>query len=244
MQPWFVLAVARTALDGILSTSLEAAEVRAEQPDQPWLQVLQSPEATLQQKDAACSALKREGTARSVPALAALLRHPDLSHSARHALETMPFPEAAEALRAALARTTGLVQVGIADSLGKRGDKAAVPGLAGLLANGDTQVATAAAAACWPAAACASISATSSSVVVHAVRMAVANAPRSPPAHGQKPLVTGRPWARASSSTPRIAGPASGPASWKMARAAEVRRSSAGCASQPSSSGRSSWRSR
>ncbi|MBE7500558.1 MAG: HEAT repeat domain-containing protein [Verrucomicrobiales bacterium] len=147
MKPWFVLAVALTALAGLLSTSLEAAEVRAEQPDQPWLQVLQSPEATLQQKDAACSALKREGTARSVPALAALLRHPDLSHSARHALETMPFPEAAEALRAALARTTGLVQVGIADSLGKRGDKAAVPGLAGLLANGDTQVATAAAAA-------------------------------------------------------------------------------------------------
>ncbi len=77
-------------------------------------------EGTLQQKDAACARLKRIGTAHSVSALATLLGDEALSHSARFALESMPFPEAGKALVDALGRTTGLTREGIIYSLGNR----------------------------------------------------------------------------------------------------------------------------
>ena len=68
--------------------------------------------ASLQEKDAACAELKRIGTARSVPVLAGLLADPELSHSARYALESMPAPEAGLALLQALDRTIGTAQDG------------------------------------------------------------------------------------------------------------------------------------
>jgi hypothetical protein len=62
----------------------------AETNEQQLIQVLQS-KAALMDKDAACVQLKRIGTARSVPALAALLTDEQLSQSARYALEAMTF---------------------------------------------------------------------------------------------------------------------------------------------------------
>ena len=58
-------------------------------------------------KDFVCRKLAIIGTAESVPALAALLPDKDLSHMARYALERIPAPEAAKALREALAKTSG-----------------------------------------------------------------------------------------------------------------------------------------
>jgi len=94
---------------------------------------------------AACQQLRLRGTARSVPALAALLVREETSHAARHALEAMPCPEAGAALRQALGQTAGLVKVGIIHSLGWRGEAEAVLLLRPLLEDADTTVASAAA---------------------------------------------------------------------------------------------------
>jgi HEAT repeat protein len=99
------------------------------------------------EKDAACIRLQRIGTADSVPALATLLTDDQLSHAARNALEPMPFPEAAEALKAALATTSGLTRAGIVNSIGQRRDRTAVNDLSLLLGEPDTTVAAAAASA-------------------------------------------------------------------------------------------------
>jgi HEAT repeat protein len=98
-------------------------------------------------KDYVCRTLKTMGTAESVPALAALLPDKDLSHMARYALERIPVPEAAAALRNALPSLTGSLKAGVIGSLGVRRDEASVPVLAGSLSDADKAVAAAAACA-------------------------------------------------------------------------------------------------
>ena len=83
--------------------------------------------------DYICRTLKTIGTAESVPALAALLGEKDHSHMARYALERIPAPQAATALRVAVAKLEGELQVGVIGSLGVRRDAASVPVLAFLL---------------------------------------------------------------------------------------------------------------
>ncbi len=78
-------------------------------------------------KDFVCRKLMMIGTAASVPALAALLPEKDLSHMARYALERIPAPEAAQALRDALPKLSGPLKVGVIGSLGRaarRGQRA------------------------------------------------------------------------------------------------------------------------
>ena len=100
-----------------------------------------------QDKDAACRRLKVAGTAKAVPALAALLADENLSQSARLALEPMACPEAAAALRYSLAKTAGKTKVGLVDSLGRRRDREALPALVELLNDADAMIASSAAAA-------------------------------------------------------------------------------------------------
>jgi HEAT repeat protein len=87
------------------------------------------------------------GSAESVPALAPLLTDEKLSHMGRYALERIPGDEAVAAIRAAAAKTTGRVKVGLLNSLGVRRDAASVAALVALLGDADAQVASAAAAA-------------------------------------------------------------------------------------------------
>jgi len=108
--------------------------------------ILQS-EHSLTEKDAACARLKWIGTARCVPALAALLTDEQLSHSARYALESMPGPEAEAALLQALAKTSGSNQIGVINSLAVRQDAVAAPALGKLLSAADANAACAAAMA-------------------------------------------------------------------------------------------------
>ena len=103
--------------------------------------------ASLQEKDAACAELKRVGTVRSVLVLAGFLADPDLSHSARYALESMPDAEAGAALVQALDKTSGMVRAGIIHSLGLRREAMAVPSLDRLLHDPDPGTASAAALA-------------------------------------------------------------------------------------------------
>jgi type 1 glutamine amidotransferase len=104
-------------------------------------------ELTRDAKDFICRRLLRIGSARSVPALAAMLPDPGLSYLARTALERIGGPEAAAALREALPRSKGKPREGVIDSLGRLGDRQSVSTLTALLTDGDAgTVATAAAA--------------------------------------------------------------------------------------------------
>jgi HEAT repeat protein len=124
------------------SRTLFAAEADEEQK---LISIIQSATAGPAEKDAACARLKLVGTKRCVPALASLLTNEQLSHSARYALEPMPFDEAGSALRNALTNTTALLRMGIISSLAVRNDSRAVTALAQLLhdTDGDTQKAAA-----------------------------------------------------------------------------------------------------
>jgi HEAT repeat protein len=94
-----------------------------------------------------CRKLATIGTAAAVPQLAILVVHKDVSHMARFALERIPAAEAAQALRDALPKVTGLTKVGIVSSIGARRDAGGFSVLAGLLKDGDAAVARSAALA-------------------------------------------------------------------------------------------------
>lgn len=98
-------------------------------------------------KDYVCRKLMIVGTAISTPVLAELLVYNDNSHMARFALERIPAPEAAQALRDALGKVTSNLKIGVIGSIGARRDSAAVPALAALLKDSDASVAKAAATA-------------------------------------------------------------------------------------------------
>ncbi len=143
MKRSLFLAFAVCVLVPLLRLSAQTAQTSEEQQLIGVLQSSQSP----RDKDAACARLKRIGTEKSIPALAALLTDEQLSHSARYALESMPSAKAGQALADALAKTSGLTKVGIINSLGFRHETLAVPALASLLTDHDAQLAAAAAIA-------------------------------------------------------------------------------------------------
>ena len=111
----------------------------AQHTEKDLIQTIES-NAPVEQKKQACRELWKVGTAKSVPALSALLDNPKLSHMARYALEPMPCPEAGEALRKALGNTTGELKIGIVNSLGRRQDSDAVGALIPLLQKGDIEL--------------------------------------------------------------------------------------------------------
>lgn len=111
-----------------------------------WIHVLQS-DAPMSAKAAACRALRLEGSAQSVAALAPLLTDAGLSHEARMALEAIPGDQALAALRDAVDQTEGLLRAGILDSLGERRDLHSVSLIASNLSDQNPDVVAAAALA-------------------------------------------------------------------------------------------------
>ncbi|RME95619.1 MAG: hypothetical protein D6766_02820 [Verrucomicrobia bacterium] len=101
-------------------------------------------DATLAAKDYACRSLRLVGSPKCVPALAALLSHPQLSSLARYGLEPLPYPEVDAALREALPRLPARLQIGVLTSLGARRDPMAVPVIRPLTAADDLRLAEAA----------------------------------------------------------------------------------------------------
>ena len=87
-------------LAGRLLLALAASNVRADE-EQDLIGTLQS-SASAPQKCTACQRLRVVGTAKCVPALAALLGEERTAQAARYALEGMPFPEAVAAMRQAV----------------------------------------------------------------------------------------------------------------------------------------------
>lgn len=131
-----VMTVGHAPLAAAQSTMDEAACIAALQGDGDWFA-----------KQDACRRLRQIGTAKSVPALAALLPDEKLGHMARYALENMPYPEVDQALRDALANTAGMPKAGVIISIGARADAEATPLLVPLLSDADAEIAAAAAGA-------------------------------------------------------------------------------------------------
>ena len=129
--------------------AIPGATVFAQKADQPSgtaaLDILERSDATVFEKAKACQALAHSGNADAVPALATLLDHAELSNYARHALEGITHPAAAEALRSALDSVKGPQLVGVIASLGRKADATASPKLQKLLASQDDAVFAAAA---------------------------------------------------------------------------------------------------
>jgi HEAT repeat protein len=109
--------------------------------------LLKQADADHEQKVNACRALRRIGTAKSVPALRGLLDAKPLAGWALYALEPMPAPEAGQALRQALQKTRGELKVSVINTLAKREDKKAVAPMIRLLRDGREPVAAAAGSA-------------------------------------------------------------------------------------------------
>jgi HEAT repeat protein len=124
---------------------LAATGVRADE-EQDLIATLRSA-ASVPEKCAACQKLRILGTAKSVPALAALMSQKQTAHAARYVLEAMPGPEAGAALREALSQASGPIKLGLIDSLGWRHEPESVPLLAPLLSDADATIAAAAASA-------------------------------------------------------------------------------------------------
>ncbi|HOL72615.1 MAG TPA: HEAT repeat domain-containing protein [Bryobacteraceae bacterium] len=112
------------ALTGLLQKE-RGAEAR-KQFEARFIAFLKS-DATLASKDFICRQLHSMGSEASVPVLSAMLLKSDTAEMARYALEGIPGKAVDEALRAALAKTSGKTQIGIINTLGVRRDAAAVP---------------------------------------------------------------------------------------------------------------------
>ncbi|MDO8542402.1 MAG: HEAT repeat domain-containing protein [Opitutaceae bacterium] len=123
--------------------AMAATESLQAQQSRPWIAMLQS-DAPLFERAQACRRLAVVGGDEAVPALAALLSDPALSHYAREALEAIPHPAAGEALCGALRTLEGSLLVGVVNSLGMRREPDAAGALAPLVTEADSQVATAA----------------------------------------------------------------------------------------------------
>lgn len=113
--------------------------------EEKLIAILESPDAELKAKMDACRELGHLGTAKAVPALAALLGKEKLSHMARYGLEPIPDPSVDDALRKALGKLKGRALAGVVASVGVRRDAKAVPTLVRLL-DADSADVTAAAA--------------------------------------------------------------------------------------------------
>ena len=110
------------------------------------LAVLRS-SATEAEKAAACKRLAVVGSDASAADLAALLSNERLASWARIALEAIPGADVDARLRTAAGSLSGRLLVGVINTIGVRGDAAAIPLLEAKLADADGEVAAAAAAA-------------------------------------------------------------------------------------------------
>jgi HEAT repeat protein len=98
-------------------------------------------------RDTFCRDLALVGGDTAIPALARLLADPATSDMARYSIESIGGARAAEALRAALSRSSPPVRIGIVVSLGRLHDNASVTAIRHLLTSRDAMEAAAAARA-------------------------------------------------------------------------------------------------
>ena len=128
------------------ATPYKSAEIMS-LPAPKLIEILKDSNASEFAKAKACQRLAVVGDKTAVPALAALLGDPKLSHYARFGLEPISDPSAGEALRNALGDLKGNLLIGVINSIGRRKDPKALDALARLMHGDDHDVAEAARAA-------------------------------------------------------------------------------------------------
>ena len=121
-----------------------ASPERRKAMERDVLELLGSSSTSVDAKRWCCRVLSRRGTSEAVPTLAGLLADTDVGGPARNALEDIPHPTSAKALRDGLASLAGQAKIGVINSLGVRGDREAARALAVLAAADDAAAAGAA----------------------------------------------------------------------------------------------------
>ncbi len=116
-------------------------------PQTKLIEILHDTASSTFAKAKACQRLAVIGDGAAVEPLASLLADAQLSHYARFGLEAIPGAPAAAALEAALSKTSGLLLVGVINSIGVRRDRNSLGPLAKLRSHPDAEVAKAAEAA-------------------------------------------------------------------------------------------------
>lgn len=140
MTRYFVSCI---ALAAVMAANLSARAA----DEQALIAVLQSADSSKADKAITCKKLAVFGSKDAVPALAPLLNDNELISWARIALESIPGPEADEALRNAMGTLQGRSLIGVINSIAVRRDARAVPGLIERLKDKDAEVASVAAVA-------------------------------------------------------------------------------------------------
>ncbi|MBT4817981.1 MAG: HEAT repeat domain-containing protein, partial [Lentisphaerae bacterium] len=105
-----------------------------------FLALLTEGTASVSARRFACRQLSLVGTKASVPTLSGLLGDAQLGEIARYALERIPGSDADEAFREAIERLVGPARIGVVNSMGKRGQRGAVPTLAKLVGSPDGEL--------------------------------------------------------------------------------------------------------
>jgi len=132
-------------IDDVVVASFDDAVVRKDLERR--LAAVLAAKVSLVAKEYVCSKLGLIGSSESVLALAEFLADRDLAQAVQSALESMPCPEAAQAIRDRLPKLGGLEKVGAINCLAVRRDAQSISLLATLLADPDNQVRLAALAA-------------------------------------------------------------------------------------------------
>lgn len=133
-EPWELCARLEYGGDRSFAWSVRQQVVRTAptgraKVESQLLTTLASPDCTTAGRAFLCQMLALIGSAKSVPALARLLRDPISADSARYALEAIPGQEADAALRAGLTALTAEAKAGLIGSIAARRDPAARPAL-------------------------------------------------------------------------------------------------------------------
>jgi len=128
-SPLIIMNSIRSLVSSLAIIALTGGASAADPPSEDSLLATLASDAGVREKAVACQHLANWGTAKSVPALAALLSDEKLSDYARSGLEVIDDPSAAAALRDALPKLKGRLLAGAVNSLGVRKDTAAIPAL-------------------------------------------------------------------------------------------------------------------
>jgi hypothetical protein len=139
-DPWKLCAALEYGGDRSFASSVAQLVVQTTAPggakvESQLLATLALPGCTEAGRAFLCKMLALVGSAKSVPALAALVREAKTADAARAALEIIPGPEASAALRDALASLQGKARAGLIGSIAARHDTAARAALAALKDN-------------------------------------------------------------------------------------------------------------
>jgi thioredoxin-like negative regulator of GroEL len=133
-DPWTEIGRLDHGTDRTFGSTVRAMVMNAEPAQRPAMEtkllaVLARTDATDVARLFACRMLALIGSAKAVPALAALLGDAKTVDAARYALDAIDDPSVDDAYRGALEKLSGPAKAGLIGSIALRGDAQAIPAL-------------------------------------------------------------------------------------------------------------------